>query len=303
MSAGEKNLVFIVSGGRTGTTFFGDYLSDVIDDCYSEHEPDLLVGLQPKTRKRIARFGIYHMVIGRIFKRTGIRNLAQRYRSGQLDNAATVKAIRRHRDNYHSSIEASLIVESYYAWYGMLGPLRQAYPKARIASVIRDPRDWVRSWINYGGFYNHTDHIRWFGQSRINPTLAGDLEVQSKWAQMGHFEKTCWNWNLTYSLISEFSNRDDAAKLFRFEDLFLLSNNNDTLESFMNFVTQFSGRNYNYDAAKLSRKPSANQSKKTMPSWTEWSSTQARQMDKLCGALMRAYGYGFEAAWQEKLMS
>ena len=38
----KKDLVFIASGGRTGTNFFGETLQSIIDNCWSEHEPDVL---------------------------------------------------------------------------------------------------------------------------------------------------------------------------------------------------------------------------------------------------------------------
>ncbi|MEP3891166.1 MAG: sulfotransferase [Hellea sp.] len=296
-----KDLVFIVSGGRTGTTFFGDYLSDVVEDCYSEHEPDLLVGFQAKTRKRIKRFGIYHMVIGRLLRQTGIRNLAQKYLSGELSDSQIIDKIYKHRRRYHGSIEASLIVESYYVWYGLLGPLRKSYPDAKILAIIRDPRDWVRSWMNYGGFYGKSDQIKWFGQSRVTPAVIGDTIQAQKWAEMTHFEKICWNWNLTYGLISNFVESDDHGRVFRFEDIFLTGADENSLEKLMDFTTRFEHRQYSYDLEKLKTKPSANSSKKTLPSWLDWTPEQARQMDRLCGDLMRANNYGLETEWLNKL--
>lgn len=298
-----KDLVFIVSGGRTGTTFFGDYLSDVVEDCYSEHEPDLLVGFQAKTRKRIRRFGVYHMVIGRLLRQTGIRNLAQKYLAGELSDSQIIQKIYKHRGRYHASIQASLIVESYYVWYGLLGPLRKSYPNAKILGIVRDPRDWVRSWMNYGGFYGTSDQIKWFGQSRVTPAVTGDKRQAEKWSEMDHFEKICWNWNLTYGLISDFTEGDINGRVFRFEDIFLAENKENSLEDLMDFTTCFAHRNYSYDLKKLKAKPSANSSKKTLPSWTDWTPDQAKKMDALCGDLMRSYNYGVETEWLDKLNS
>lgn len=79
-----KDLVFIASGGRTGTQFFGDMLKTVIDDCWSEHEPDMLLGLNWRTYDQIRRFGFWHMVPGRLLGMTGVRSLGHKLLTGEL---------------------------------------------------------------------------------------------------------------------------------------------------------------------------------------------------------------------------
>jgi len=90
----KQDLVFIASGGRTGTTFLGEQLRSAINDCWSEHEPDVLSLNWSKATVRIARFGLWHMVLGRVFGVAGLRPLGHRYLSGGISQEQCVQAIK-----------------------------------------------------------------------------------------------------------------------------------------------------------------------------------------------------------------
>ncbi|MFC2966796.1 hypothetical protein [Acidimangrovimonas pyrenivorans] len=140
----SRDFVFIVSGGRTGTQYFGDLMGEMIEGAHSVHEPDLASPWEPARMARaIRQFGLWHMVIGRVLGRTGIRNIATRRLRGRIDTQAAIAAIRRQRDGYYASLSAPLIVESYYQWAGLLPELRALHPTARIIGIVRDPRDLV----------------------------------------------------------------------------------------------------------------------------------------------------------------
>ena len=83
------HFAFIVSGGRTGTQFLGDLLSEAIEDSYSEHEPDIIHGFDEGSLERLRRFGLWHMVVGRALGQSGVRVLGTRYLVGKDDLAAT----------------------------------------------------------------------------------------------------------------------------------------------------------------------------------------------------------------------
>lgn len=83
-----KELTFIASGGRAGTQFFGDMSGEVIGDCHPGHEPDLFAGVSRLMLERSARFGLWHMVLGRLLGQTGVRGIADtldRAAAGRLD--------------------------------------------------------------------------------------------------------------------------------------------------------------------------------------------------------------------------
>lgn len=293
----SKDLAFIVSGGRTATTYLGYVLGKFIPDARSVHEPDLNDGLTLRTLNNLREFGLWHMVLGRYLKRTGIRNLAQDYMSGELGFDETVRSVRQQRDDWHAAQRKPFIIESYCQWYGLLDPLRVAYPQAKVVAIIRDPRDWVTSWMNYKGHHDETDLVLRMGQQRINPSIVGDETWEPYWRHMSPFEKLCWEWVQVYNRIDAFITKDVNCMLVRYEDLF-------SPQEFLSAVYFLCDQpehvyRYRVDFAKLSERRNASDG--AMAHWADWSPEQAQFIDQLCGPLMQKYGYGLEDTWQAKL--
>ena len=145
----SRHLVFIASGGRTGTKFLGDLLSDVIEDCWSEHEADMFDGFNALTMQRIRTFGLWHMVVGRGLGQTGLRGIGTRYLSGEQSLASCAEQIRNERKAYHRGLTQGLIVESYWRWWmfaahksiAASAPMRPTtHRKARCAPAISPPQ-------------------------------------------------------------------------------------------------------------------------------------------------------------------
>ena len=267
--------------------FLGQHLKHCIDDCFSEHEPDLFEGFNFKTLKRIQKFGFYHMVIGRLQENTGIRILNEKFTANEISFAAAAQSIRRHRDKYFRSFEANLIIESYYQWYGLLSPLRNAFPNSKIVAIIRDPRDWVKSWMNYGGHFDKSDMVEKLGFSRINPSRAGDKEYEFKWEQFGQFEKLCWHWQHIYTMIDNHNTNDPQSIIFRFEDLFDDKNSIQTTEKLLNFCAEHSNRSFTYDVEKFhSFLPENKSNPKNVQSWSK---SEKAILEEICGPLFQKY--------------
>lgn len=238
----NKNAVIIVSGGRTGTRFFGDLLSRMVADSFSVHEPDVFEGFTGRTWQRLKTFGWYHVVIGRLLEKTGIRNLSQQYLSGTLDLDALTRAVRSHRLRYYASVNPSLIVESYSLWYGILPSLPFVFPSYKVVRIVRDPRTWVASNTNHGRQYGSKDLVTKLGLRRLDPEMIGDREFEEKWPSMSEFQILCWNWKTLHA----------------------------------------AGR-------------------ASFPDWPEWDSAHARQLNDICGALTKRFGYGGEPDWHDLL--
>lgn len=295
----NKHVVIIASGGRTGTTFFGDLLSEVIEDAYSVHEPDLLNGLSTRTWRAIRIFGFYHMVIGRLLGLTGIRNLSQRFLSGRMTEEDLISAIHRHRDAYYASMPQSFIIESYYQWYGILPAVSKAYPNSKIVGIIRDPRTWVTSWMNFGGHYDQSDYVSRFGFKRLNPALVGDAEHLDAWPEMSGFEKNCWNWKIVSQLLSKQASLDPMTRIFRYEDLFTSDARHQHIDDLLSFITSFPDRSFEYafDESMLDDTRNASISRE-FPDWQDWTHDQATALNDICGGAMSEFGYGNEPEWK-----
>jgi len=302
----QKDLVFIVSGGRTGTKFFGKALNTIIENCYAVHEPDLM----PDPYKsdfcevvhRVRTFGLYHMVIGRLRGETGVRNLARKRLSHELggDMKTTRQAIHKHRDYFHAGIQQSLVIESYFQWYGLLPEVREVYPNAKVAAIVRDPREWVQSWLNYKGHHDTRDMVLTFGQPRLTPAMIGDQKWADRWSNMSVFHKLCWDWKTIYFLVDAFAQYDELTAAFRFEDLFD-PNRPDMRRAFLDFGTTHGKRRFAYRDSNALFGQRINASSGRTVGWTNWSTADARFLEEMCGDLMARYGYGTEPAWRAKV--
>lgn len=296
-----KDIVFIVSGGRTGTQYFGDLLTEVIEDTFSVHEPDLADPTNPARLWRAIRtFGLYHMVLGRIAGRTGIRNIARRWQTGQIGRPAAAAAIRRHRDTYYRDAPGSLIVESYSQWYGLADVVADVYPRCKIIGLVRDPRDWVTSWLNHGGQHDGRDLTGLFGQRRLSPADFGQSDLAARWDRASRFEKHCWDWWMINQRITDAAAASENMRIWRFEDVFTASDPAH-LQDLLQFAACHENRRYrvNFDPARRGERRNASHG--SAPLWQDWDTERARCLEAHCGTLMRAYGYGEEPEWKAKL--
>lgn len=289
----NKDVVFIVSGGRTGTKFMGERLSRIVDDCFSVHEPDVFDGFNIRTWEKIKTFGIYHMVVGRLLSRTGIRNLSQKFMSRKISADELRLRVLAHRKEYYSSIPNNLIIESYYQWYGILPILPEIFPSYKVLAVIRDPRDWVTSWMNFGAHFGERDWVDRLGFNRLNPQMIHHEDQIFDWNSMTRFQKLCWTWKTVYEKIFEFSEHDPNTLMVRYEDLFLDKKKERNFVNCLEFITNFHNRSYYYhfDQTVLSNRIHATKDK-SFPEWMEWDPAHRLYLTKVCSPLMKKFGYG-----------
>lgn len=294
-----KHLVFIASGGRTGTQFLGNGLSRVIADCYSEHEPDLLLGLGWRTFSQVAKFGLWYMVPGRLLGQTGLRVLGDRLLTGSLDAATVRRRIVASRERYHRRIAEPLIVESNYQWWSLAGELHRIWPESKLIGIIRDPRTWVRSWLNQKHRYDELDKVEMLPPGRLSPARLGEAEWAGRWSEIGTFGRLAWEWRTIYRHLSGCIDAVPNARMFRFEDLFY--DDGSAMADLVHFAAEHGGHRYKVADLDGFRRSVTNESQSITPEWRDWSSEQARLLDELCSDLMRRYGYGREPDWLAKL--
>jgi len=293
----NKDLVFIASGGRTGTSFLGHELCRVIDDCWSEHEPDILHATCNLTRKQVADFGLWHMVVGRLLGRTGVRVLGQRLLTGQIDPATVRRRIRQSRRRYHERISETLVIESHAQWWYLAAELQSIFPGAKLIGVVRDPRSWVRSWLNHGGRYDRSDRVRWLPPGRLTPARLGQTELARLWKDWGAFERLAWEWRVIYGHLARATEGAKNARMFRFEDLF--AGDGAAMADLVLFAASHGQRRYSVRSLEGFTARVHNSSHGSAVQWEAWTPEQARFVQHLCGPLMERWGYGMEPEWKD----
>ena len=301
LNSTDKDLVFIASGGRTGTTFLGRNLGRVISDCWSEHEPDILHGARFITWKQLADFGLWHMVIGRLLGQSGVRVLGHRLIVGDIDDATVRQRIRESRRRYHDRIRERLVVESHAQWWYLAEVLPEIWPGAKLIGVIRDPRSWIRSWLNHGGRYDSRDRVKLFPPGRLTPDQLGQDRLAEDWNNWGAFEKLAWEWSILYGRLSDAVEVNSSARMWRFEDLF--SDDPSAMTELVSFAAEHGARNYAIGDLRDFTKHKANASRGSARDWQDWTPAQAKVVRRLCGPTMERWGYGNEPEWKALLES
>lgn len=295
----NKKIVIIASPGRTGTKFLADVLSQIIEDSFSVHEPDLFNFSFKDTVKKIKNFGFYNMILGRLLNKTGIRIISENYIAGKITEKEAIKLIYNSRYKYYSSIKENLIIESYYAWYGLIDLVPKIFPNVKVIGIVRDPRDWVRSNMNWGTQYGTRDTVTKYGFQRANPKLFDDGQNKNNWKEWTVFEKLCWEWQFIVSHLLKDSSYQSYT-CFRYEDLFLSQNRENNFMKLVQSITNWDNHNFNFkfDEKLLNKKVHKNISY-DFPRWEEWDQEKGNILYKHCNELMQKIGYGKEIAWEQ----
>jgi len=290
MSIFDKEIVFIVSGGRTGTKYFGILLDQIIDNSFSVHEPDVFSGFNRRLLSQIKDFGIYNMLLGRALRNTGIRNLSENYLSGKLSLAKLKTKIINHRENYYSRINQKLIIESYYGWYGCIPAIKELFPYYKIIVITRDPRSWVTSNMNWGQWYGRRDFATKLKLGRLNPKTVGDKKFCAQWNSFSRFEKLCWAYQFIYNKLLESTEGDPNSKLFRFEDLFYSPDKYKVLDDLVRFIVKEKNHNYSIPNRILDKKVHKNISY-AFPDYENWDKNMQNQYWNICEKIHHKLGY------------
>lgn len=188
VSGHEHPVVFAVSTGRTGTTF----LAQAADDMGAEgsHEP-----------------GPWWL-----------RHLSNAYVSGHLDHDRAVRVLRSRRRTVGAAgpyLEASCLV------YGLVRPLLDAFPAARVIQVVRDPRTYVRSGLAWGAYRFGGRPLNLAPYRRLAPPQFDpfDAAERLRWARDDQFDRLCWAWSAMNEAMRTQGAGSDRFRTVRFEDL------------------------------------------------------------------------------------
>jgi len=153
------NKLFILSTGRTGSTFLYSLFKDVIEETISREEE------KPA------------------FKRRGFELTS---RAPTTWERYYFKVSRDWRMVTHSG---NWFVESNCRLFSASELIRSVYPDARIYHVVRDGRTCVRSWLNRGR-YTDADTA-----TRLTPDMYGTIDI-TDWKTFTPLQKNAWSWTV-----------------------------------------------------------------------------------------------------------
>lgn len=250
---GDVPVAFILSTGRTGTTFLSRFLND---------EPTVLAHHEPQP---------------------DFFDLGLNYLRGQTSSREVKRDLRANRHKRFRAFDPDrhqLYVEANYFLYPLVEILGVLIEDVRFVHLVRDGRDVVRSayerqWYRPGDRYN-----------RLTP---GDLESDpfaDEWEDMDRFERLAWNWQRKDRILTEqFANQPRSKKIY-FEELFDAEKDYPGLQQLTSFVDlpdrDRTGRMG--DRVRSSRPYS-------IPHWTEWTAERRDQFDRIAGDHLRYHGY------------
>lgn len=296
----NKDLAFIVSAGRTGTTFLGNTASKVIEGCFSVHEPDNLSVNASLNIQRIREFGLWHMVFGRMLGLTGPRSVGTRYLLGSTTKAQARRQIEKMRSEYFARQDSPLIIESNPQWHYAIELIPGVWPDAKMAIITRDPRTWIQSWMQKGVRHTRIDLARYFPPGRVKPGVIGESGWAKRWHKLSTFGRLAWEWQNVNGRLMKHAEHNPLCRVFRYESLF--GNQARTeMEELVEFLAHHKSRQYRYDIPDDFTRVRHHASSGQFPDWRNWPSDKARLVESLCGVLMGRLGYGNEPRWRQKL--
>jgi len=158
---------------------------------------------------------------------------------------------------------------------------------AVIIHLLRDPRDFVSSFINWknrrlsGRIAHHLTPF-WMPEPKLKERLS-----------MSKFEHFCWIWNKKNHLFEQGFSHLPNYHLFKIEDL---KPDSDKLYELLSLIT-----NKGKIKTELNETNRNKSIKKEFPSWENWDSKQAKKLDTICTGMMQKFGYGQEKKWTDLL--
>ncbi len=292
-----KNLVFIASGGRTGTQFLGDMLASVIDDCWSEHEADMFAGFNRLSLQRVRDFGLWHMLVGRALGQTGLRAIGTDYLTGRRELNACAARLRAERRDYHNRIAQSLIIDSYWRWWMFAGDVPAIFPGAKTVGIVRHPYSFIASWLSHQAAHSGGHWTMAFPPGQLTPARIGDEIWARRWDSMGPVARLAWEWRLIYQRIANGTERDSNARIFFFERIF--DGEKDDMAELVRFVSQHPDRTYRTTPLDGFTQQRRNSSSASKDDWRRWSAADLQMVQDQCGPLMDRFGYAADGTLAE----
>ncbi len=263
--------IVLLSTGRTGTMFFAKIFREHFPGANAYHEAD--------ERSRLVNI------------------LTNIHLAGWASENLPLWAWRRAIQPALESCEKDFYIDSNNHLYGLVPRNPKLYPNLKVIHIVRDPRSYVRSHINWARHRKRSfiaNYLVPFWQP--NAFLMNEMDWIS-WARASQLERFAWIWEFKNRLIESVAETKTPYLRVKFEDFF----GSPAPEQAFGRLLAFIGLSEITDlSSAFTQRVNPNQGR-SFPSWEYWTPQQCRQVHALCGIRMQTYGYGNEPAWKQRL--
>ena len=298
------NKLFIISSGRTGTDFLGKNIGYLSNSIYSIHQPDVINFTKSRRKElffKLTNLGFINIIVLKFLGIKGTRNLSLKRVKNYFEKEKSLKKLIDERKKLNLN-PVNLYIEANWQLFGIIQDLL-SLKSSKVILIFRDPRNWVTSWMNKGGWYDNKDllsKINVLGFKRITPQNVGIYNPE--WKNYTRFQKLCWVWNyMNSNFYNTLRENNKNVRHFFFEDIFMKKDKT-TIRNFLQFALDdyFKEEYVNKMLGMLQNKVNEN-TQEEFPKWPDWDKKYCRDLHYFCGDLMQKLGYGNEPEWLEKL--
>jgi hypothetical protein len=209
-----------------------------------------------------------------------------------VDRGRLISAYVHARQGLFAGMTERIYVESNNFLHGFLDVLDDIFERPRIVHIVRDPRTYIRSWINFGVFRGIKGLAGQFWKYwLLKPELLSPRPA-FRWNAMGQQERIAWYW----TAINRELNRGrelfgDRYIRLRFEDIFAPDNRP------MDNLAQWLGLPARTNPQATLAAEKVNRSRRNLcPPFEQWDRLTQEKVLNQCRELMDLYGYNAPAA-------
>ena len=310
----QKKCIFITSGGRTATKFLSVLLAVSFKSCHSVQEPDIwrvddfydFYRNKSNFIHKLIDFGFFNMTIGKLFSLGNMRSITIARQRGKIDEEEAAKRLYLLRHDYISKLKQDIYIEPNLQLAGLIDIIPLVFPNSKTVFIIRDGRNWVRSYLNIQAtiIYTKSDPLFYLPHARLSAKIVPNDPFTNRWNKFSVFQRICWLWRFQIEYAIKSIKKNPNATIVKYESLFESPNECESLSNLLKYLTKFPN---NYQAefkynCELSGKHFHESKADRLQKWEKWPLNLVREFQEICGDLLLQQGYGSESLWHEMIL-